>query len=202
MEQRLAAVLAADMVGYSRLMEADETRHACAAADASRRIDRPGDRQEPGPHYQDDRRRHAGRVPERVRCGALRCRDPGAGCGAATPTFPRHAASSSASASISATSSSTEGDIYGDGVNVAARLEQIADAGGICVTQAVYDQVADRIGVDFEDLGKKSFKNMSRQMQVWRVVLDAQPTADGPAARRPSRERRQSRPSPCCRLPT
>ena len=65
-----------------------------------------------------------------------------------------------------------EGDIYGDGVNVAARLEQLADVGGVCVTQAVYDQVCDRIDVGFEDLGEKSLKNISRPMRVWRAVLD------------------------------
>jgi adenylate cyclase len=70
-----------------------------------------------------------------------------------------------------------EGDIYGDGVNIAARLEQLAEMGGICVTQAVYEQVRDRVEVGFEDLGMKSLKNMSRQLQVWRVVTDGQDAA-------------------------
>lgn len=81
-----------------------------------------------------------------------------------------------------------EGDIYGDGVNVAARLEQMADAGGICITQAVYEQVSDRVDVSFEDLGEKSLKNISRPVRVWRAMLeDGAPHAgaDAGSARRP-----------------
>jgi adenylate cyclase len=78
-----------------------------------------------------------------------------------------------------------EGDIYGDGVNLAARLEQLADVGGVCVSQAVYEQVSDRIEVKFEDLGEKSLKNISRPVRVWRAVLDdVAPSAGNGAARR------------------
>jgi len=51
--------------------------------------------------------------------------------------------------------------IYGDGVNVAARLERLADPGGVCVAAAVHDQVVGRLDVDFEDLGEKTLKNIS-----------------------------------------
>ncbi len=77
-----------------------------------------------------------------------------------------------------------EGDIYGDGVNVAARLEQLADVGGVCVTQAVYEQVSDRIEVKFEDLGEKSLKNILRPVRVWRAVLDEAALAAGNGATR------------------
>jgi adenylate cyclase len=77
-----------------------------------------------------------------------------------------------------------EGDIYGDGVNVAARLEQLADVGGVCVTQAVYEQVSDRIEVRFEDLGEKSLKNISRPVRVWRAVLDEAASAAGNSSAR------------------
>ena len=60
-------------------------------------------------------------------------------------------------------------DIFGDGVNVAARLEAIAEPGGICVSAAVRDQVGDRLDVGFEDLGEQSVKNISRPIRVFRV---------------------------------
>ncbi|MEE8228021.1 MAG: adenylate/guanylate cyclase domain-containing protein, partial [Kiloniellales bacterium] len=59
-------------------------------------------------------------------------------------------------------------DIHGDGVNVAARLEGIAEPGGICVSGMVYEGVRDRIDVPFEDLGEQEVKNIERPVRVWR----------------------------------
>src|SRR5262249_39055274 len=70
---------------------------------------------------------------------------------------------------------------FGDGVNVAARLQELAPAGGICVTAAVRDQVGDRLDVGFEDLGEQHVKNIARPIRVFRVVLEkdaAQPPGD------------------------
>ena len=53
-----------------------------------------------------------------------------------------------------------DGDIYGDGVNVAARLEQMAEPGGICVSGKVYDEVRDKLAYSFEDQGEQQVKNM------------------------------------------
>ena len=75
-----------------------------------------------------------------------------------------------------------DGDIYGDGVNVAARLEQMADVGGVCVTPAVYEQVFERLEITFEDLGEKSLKNISRPIRVYRVLRGPTPDAARPAA--------------------
>ncbi len=58
--------------------------------------------------------------------------------------------------------------IYGDGVNIAARLEALAESGGICVSGMVYEGVRDRIGVPFEDLGEQEVKNIDRPVRVWR----------------------------------
>ena len=64
-------------------------------------------------------------------------------------------------------------DIFGDGVNVAARLEMLADPGGICVSGAVRDQVGDRLeDLSFEDLGDQTVKNIVRPIRVFRVRLD------------------------------
>ena len=78
-----------------------------------------------------------------------------------------------------------DGDIYGDGVNIAARIEQLAEVGGICVTSAVHAQVDGRLEAEFEDLGEKSLKNISRPVRVFRVLPgggDAKPAAGGKAA--------------------
>ena len=62
-------------------------------------------------------------------------------------------------------------DIYGDGVNVAARLEGLADPGGICVSRVVHDQVRDKLSFAFEDMGEKSVKNIARPIGVHRVQI-------------------------------
>ncbi|MEW9921974.1 adenylate/guanylate cyclase domain-containing protein [Marimonas sp. MJW-29] len=58
-------------------------------------------------------------------------------------------------------------DIHGDGVNIAARLEALAEPGGICVSERVHDDVRDRIGINFVDLGKRELKNISRTLRCW-----------------------------------
>ncbi|MBC8239493.1 MAG: tetratricopeptide repeat protein [Alphaproteobacteria bacterium] len=65
-----------------------------------------------------------------------------------------------------------DGDIYGDGVNVAARLEGLADPGGICLSRAARDQVLDRLDLPLEDLGEIEVKNITRPVQVFRIALD------------------------------
>ncbi len=65
-----------------------------------------------------------------------------------------------------------DGDLYGDGVNVAARLEGLAEPGGICLSASAYEQVRDKIGVvRFEDLGEQTVKNIARPVRAYRVVL-------------------------------
>src|ERR671923_1381953 len=148
-ERRLAAVLAADMVGFSRLMETDETgtlarlkthrielMDPAIAKNKGRIIKTTGDGMlvefqsvtdavKCAVEVQQRMKRRNADVPQDRRIEFR------IGINLGDIIFD-------------------EGDIYGDGVNVAARLEQLADVGGICVTQAVYDQVSDRVGVRFE----------------------------------------------------
>ena len=63
-------------------------------------------------------------------------------------------------------------DLFGDGVNVAARLQAMADPGGIFISGTVFDHVKDRLGVSFDALGKQTIKNMPSQVPVYRVVLE------------------------------
>jgi len=62
--------------------------------------------------------------------------------------------------------------IYGDGVNVAARVESLADAGGICVSRSAYDQVKDKLTLGYEYLGEHSVKNIAEPVRVYRVLMD------------------------------
>jgi class 3 adenylate cyclase len=63
-----------------------------------------------------------------------------------------------------------DGRIYGDGVNIAARVESLAEAGGICISGRTHDQVENKLGLEYEDLGKHEVKNISRPIQVYRVL--------------------------------
>ena len=73
-------------------------------------------------------------------------------------------------------------DIYGDGINVAARLEKIAEPGGLCISATVFEHVRDRIPHDFEDLGEHSVKNITRPVRVYRVPLTEQGSRAAPPA--------------------
>src|SRR5947207_10903282 len=63
-------------------------------------------------------------------------------------------------------------DLLGDGVNVAARLEGISELGGICISDAAYHQVRDRLDLDFEDAGEQQLKNIARPVHIYRLRLD------------------------------
>jgi adenylate cyclase len=86
-------------------------------------------------------------------------------------------------------------DIYGDGVNVAARLEALAEPGGICVSRVVRDQVRDKLAFSFEDMGEQQVKNIARPIRVHRILLSTQPgpskpvvgTATGPSLALPDK---------------
>ena len=67
---------------------------------------------------------------------------------------------------------SDENDIYGDGVNVAARLEALAEPGGIMVSRVVYEQVRDKLNFGFEDMGEQTVKNIVRPVSMHRVSLN------------------------------
>src|SRR6202041_3306361 len=76
-----------------------------------------------------------------------------------------------------------DGDIFGDGVNVAARLEALAEPGGICISRVVRGQVRDKLGCAFEDLGEQSVKTIARPVRVYALRPEA--IADLAAARVP-----------------
>ena len=83
-------------------------------------------------------------------------------------------------------------DIYGDGVNVAARLETLADPGGVCISGAVHDAVGNKLPLEFEFMGAQEVKNIARPVRAYRVVREGTATARGVAP--PARRMRALRP--------
>jgi TolB-like protein len=86
-----------------------------------------------------------------------------------------------------------EGDIFGDGVNVAARLETLAEPGGICVSRVVRDQVRDKLDFAFEDMGEQSVKNIARPVRMY--ALRSVAVDNPPASRVVQRRRRDAAPA-------
>src|SRR5712672_3295682 len=80
--------------------------------------------------------------------------------------------------------------IYGDGVNVAARLESLADPGGICISDTAHAQVRDKLALAYEDAGEQAVKNIARPVHVWRVLLNGAVASPAPKPRIPHRYRR------------
>ncbi len=186
-ERRLAAVLAADVAGYSRLMGLDEVgtarilREHRVVADALVV-------------------KHRGRIVKTTGDGVL-------------IEFPSVVDAVECALAVQATMAErnegvppdrrmlfrvginlgdvlVEGDdILGDGVNVAARLEGIAEPGGICISSSAYDQVRDKVAAAFTDLGLKSLKNIDRSVRAYSVApegkspnIEAVRAAAGPAS--------------------
>ena len=78
-------------------------------------------------------------------------------------------------------------DILGDGVNVASRLESIADPGGICIASSVFDQISGKLNLGFEDIGERSLKNIGRPVRAYRLArAGAQQPRRGSSRRRTS----------------
>jgi class 3 adenylate cyclase/outer membrane protein OmpA-like peptidoglycan-associated protein len=179
-ERRLAAILAADVVGYSRLMGLNEEgTHAAVKAIWSEVTD---------PRINE----HHGRVVNTMGDGllvefasavdAVRCafdiqRDMKRR-NELKPTLDPIVFRIGINVSDII---GEDADIIGDGVNIAARIEGLAEPGGICVSRSVRDQVRDKLGYDFEDLGQRRVKNIARPVHVFKIPLDAPalPRADG-----------------------
>ncbi len=189
-ERRLTAILAADVVGYSRLMGAEEEEHSLRVQGASARDCRSQDRRAPRPHRQDHGRRPARRVRQRRRCGTLRRRHPARHGRAQRPAAAERRSQFRIGVNVGDIVID-ESDIFGDGVNVAARLEALAEPGGICISRTAYDQLHDKLDITFEDFGEQQVKNIARPVRAYRVVTDA--VVRLPATAAPCRRRQVPR---------
>ncbi len=184
-ERRLAAVLAADVVGYSRLMEVDEAGTLARLKTVRLELIDPAIEKCKGRLIKttgDGMLVEFQSVTEALRCAAdfqqrmaRRNRD----MPAARAILYR--------IGINLGDVIVEGnDIFGDGVNVAARLEAMAEPGGICISAAVRDQVGDRLEIGYEDLGDQQVKNLNRPIRVFKVLLDGKAAQIGEASAGPS----------------
>jgi TolB-like protein/class 3 adenylate cyclase/Tfp pilus assembly protein PilF len=166
-QRRLVAILAADVVGYSRLIRADEEATLAALKGIRKDVIDPKIAE------------HHGRIVKLMGDGML------AEFGSAVDAVrnavevqqavTEHQADVPDDRRIQYRVGVNLGDvvidgddIYGDGVNVAARLEGLAAPGSVCISGAVHEQVRDRIDVPFEDLGDQEVKNIDRPIRVWR----------------------------------
>lgn len=171
MEQRLAAVLAADMAGYSRLMEADEAGTIARLRTHRIELIDPAIAKNKGHLIKttgDGMLVEFQSVTDAVKCAVeIQSRMKRRNADVAQDRRIEFRIGINLGDIIF-----EEDDIFGDGVNIAARIEQLADVGGICVTAAVATQVADRIDVPIEDLGEKMLKNISRPIHLFRVGIE------------------------------
>jgi class 3 adenylate cyclase len=83
-----------------------------------------------------------------------------------------------------------DNDLLGDGVNVAARLETLAEPGGVCISSSVYDQITGKLDLGFKDIGEQTLKNISRPIRVYRVSGTGAPQRSTPFPQRGRRERK------------
>jgi adenylate cyclase len=79
-----------------------------------------------------------------------------------------------------------DGDSFGDGVNIAARLEALAEPGGICVSRVVRDQVRDKLALSLADMGEQNVKNIARPVRAYAATINAAPSALPAPARAPT----------------
>jgi adenylate cyclase len=187
-ERRLAAILAADVAGYSRLMGVDEEgTHQRLKAHLSQLVD-PKIKEHRGrivKNTGDGMLAEFSSVVEAVRCAAEVQRGM-AERNAGTPEDKRI----TFRVGINLGDVIAEpNDIYGDGVNVAARLEALAEPGGICISRVVRDQIRDKLPYPFEDRGEQSVKNITRSVRVYALRPEA--IAELPSASAPVRAPRR-----------
>src|SRR5215467_8709802 len=170
-KRKLAAILAADIAGYSRLMGADEAGTLARLKEYRRELIEPKNKQ------------YRGRVVKTTGDGIL-------------IEFPSVVDAVSSAIEVQRGMRERNADIppekriefriginlgdviiegrdlYGDGVNIAARLEGLAEPGGICISQTVLNHARGKIPFDVEDLGEQALKNIAQSVRVYRIVVD------------------------------
>jgi adenylate cyclase len=164
--RRLAAILAADVVGYSRLMERNETATHTALTARWKEVLEPLVEQ------------HQGRVFKRTGDGVFV--EFGSAVNAVECAAALQGAMKAANEDVPEDQAIVlrvgvnlgdimveDSDLFGDGVNIAARLEMLADPGGVAISDSVYQHVHGRVGIDFADGGLHEVKNIERPVHIW-----------------------------------
>jgi adenylate cyclase len=177
LQRRLAAILAADVVGYSRLMGEDESGTLARLKAHRRELIDPAIAARGGRMVKlmgDGALVEFGSAVDAVQCAVEIQR-------AMLSRNGEEADARRIAFRIGINLGDVivdDGDIYGDGVNLAARLEGLAAPDGICISGKVHDEVAGKLELGFEDLGEQRVKNMTRPVRVYRVVIGAENAAD------------------------
>jgi adenylate cyclase len=177
LERRLAAILAADVVGYSRLLGIDEAGTLAALEDRRANVLEPL------------LERHRGRVVKLMGDGVLA--EFASAVNAVQCAVELQQGMADANHGTASDKAIVlrvgvnlgdvvveDGDLFGDGVNVAARLEALAEPAGICISGSVFEQVRGKVKARFEDIGRQPLKNIAEPVQVYRVRLGG-PAPDG-----------------------
>lgn len=169
-ERKLVAILSADVKGYSRLMSEDEvatvrvlTAYRQVIATLVRQyrgrvVDSPGDNLLAEFTSVVDAVQCAVKIQQELKIKNTELPD------SRTMVFR---------IGINLGDVVVEGErIYGDGINIAARLEGLAEGGGICISGTVYDQIENKLALDYEDMGEQTVKNIAKPIRVYRVHLE------------------------------
>ena len=192
--RRLAAIVAADAVGYSRRMELDEDATISAWLDIRSEVIDPAISAHNGrivKHTGDGFLAEFVTIVEAVTCameiqGKLKQSNKGL---SSEKSLEFRMGVNLGDVSVE------KDDIHGDGVNIAARLEALAQPGGICISHAVYEQVHKRLEVGFADLGKRQVKNIRTPVHAYRLLTD--PTKAGLVIEQPRVQAEKDRPVVC-----
>ena len=169
-ERRLAAVLAADVAGYSRLMGADEEGTLARLKAARKSVVDP------------TIAAHRGRVVKTTGDGMLvefasavdavrGAVEVQSGMAEQNAPIPQDQRIEFRIGIHVGDIIIDDNDIFGDGVNIAARLEGIAKPGGVCISSSAYDQVRDKVAVEFTDLGEQALKNIARPVRAYSMAV-------------------------------
>jgi adenylate cyclase len=183
-ERRLAAVLAADVAGYSRLMGRDEERtHEQLRTFRKTLVD-------------PEIATHRGRIVKNTGDGMLV--EFASAVDAARCAVDIQRAIAKANAGVSPELRIEfrigvhvgdiiidDNDIFGDGVNIAARLEGVAEPGGVCISDDAHRQIRGKIDVDFDDIGEQTLKNIAEPMRAWRIRLAGEASSAIPSTSPP-----------------
>lgn len=174
LERRLAAVVAADVADYDRLMRLYDERTLTDLKSARRNLIKPAVAA------------HRGRVVKTVG-GEMLVEFPSA-VDAAQCAVEVQRAMARQNAAVPPDARIEfrigihlgdvmidENDIFGDGVNIAARLQKLAEPGGICVSDDAHRQIRGKVRVGFDDLGPQTLKNITEPMRAWRIRIDSEP---------------------------